>query len=161
MVRGPGPVVFPLDVDGDEVVLGSVISFEGAFVRTVRSEVNAGARILVVATNEGSFGRGSASDQLIGMVRMIAPSLGIDIAHAAVTGKSVFISADGSLGEATELFEEAVLTGVLREQRSPRTFYAITGDWLQVGMMLVAASLLIASRNPQRGFKIRPERRRR
>jgi len=160
MVRGTGPVVFPLDVDGEEVVLGSVISFEGAFVRTVRAEVNAGARILVVATNEGSFGRGSASDQLIGMVRMIAPSVGVDIAHAAVTGKSVFVSADGSLGEATEMFEEAILTGVLREQRSPRTLYTITGDWLQVMMMLVAIGLLVSSRGPQRGFKIRPNRRR-
>jgi len=160
MSRGTGPVVFPLDVDGEEVVLGSVISFEGAFVRTVRAEVNAGARILVVATNEGSFGRGSASDQLIGMVRMIAPSVGVDIAHAAVTGKSVFVSADGSLGEATEMFEEAILIGVLREQRSPRTLYTITGDWLQVMMMLVAIGLLVSSRGPQRGFKIRPNRRR-
>ncbi|MFH2073148.1 MAG: apolipoprotein N-acyltransferase [Actinomycetota bacterium] len=160
MVRGTGPVVFPLVVDGEEVVLGSVISFEGAFVRTVRSEVNAGARILVVATNESSYGRGSASDQLIGMVRMIAPSVGIDIAHAAVTGKSVFVSANGSLSESTGLFEEGVLTGVLREQRSPRTFYTITGDWLQVMMMLAAAGLLINSRGPQRGFKIRPARRR-
>ncbi len=160
MVRGEGPVVFPLDVDGEEVVLGSVISFEGAFVRTVRSEVNAGARILVVATNEGSYGRGSASDQLIGMVRMIASSVGVDVAHAAVTGRSVFIGADGSLSEGTELFEEAVLTGVLREQRSPRTFYTITGDWLQLMAMLTAVGLLIGSRSPQRGFKIRPERRR-
>ena len=160
MVRGPGPVVWPIQVDDREVVLGSVISFEGAFVRTVRSEVNAGARILVVASNESSYGTGSASDQLIGMVRMIAPSVGIDIAHAAVTGKSVFISADGSLSESTGLFEEAVLTGVIREQRSPRTFYTITGDWLQVGMMLVAGALLLSARSPSRGFRIRPERRR-
>ncbi|MCB2224729.1 MAG: apolipoprotein N-acyltransferase [Actinobacteria bacterium] len=160
MTRGEGPVVFPLDVDGEEVVMGSVISFEGAFVRTVRSEVNAGARIVVVATNEGSYGRGSASDQLIGMVRMIAPSLGVDIAHAAVTGKSAIIHADGTIVETTELFTEEILFGVLRDQRSPRTFYSITGDWLQVAMMLVAVGLLLGSRTPQRGFKIRPERRR-
>jgi apolipoprotein N-acyltransferase len=122
--------------------------------------VNAGARILVVATTEGSFGRGSASDQLIGMVRMIAASVGVDVAHAAVTGRSVFIGADGSVGEATELFEEAVLTGVIREQRSPRTFYTITGDWLQVTAMAAALVLAIASRTTARDFKIRPERRR-
>jgi apolipoprotein N-acyltransferase len=160
MVRGDGPVVFPLDVDGEEVVMGSVISFEGAFVRNVRATVNAGARILVVATNEGSYGRGSASDQLIGMVRMIAASMGVDVAHVAVTGRSTIIGADGSVGETTELFEEAVLTGVIREQRSPRTFYTITGDWLQLLMIVVAVGLMIASRSPQRGFKIRPERRR-
>jgi apolipoprotein N-acyltransferase len=160
MVRGEGPVVFPIDVDGEEVVLGSVISFEAGFVRTVRAEVNAGARILAVTSNEGSHGRGSSSDQLIGMVRLIAPSVGVDVAHTAVTGKSTFVWADGSMGETTELFEEAVLTGVIREQRSPRTFYTITGDWLQVLMMVAALGLLIASRAPQRGFKIRPERRR-
>jgi apolipoprotein N-acyltransferase len=94
------------------------------------------------------------------MVRMTAASMGVDVAHAAVTGRSTFVTADGSVGESTELFEEAVVTGVIREQRSPRTFYTIAGDWLQLAMIVVAIGLALASRSPQRGFKIRPERRR-
>ncbi len=52
---------------------------------------------MVVATNEGSLGDSPASDQLIGMVRMSAVSLGVDIVHVAVTGKSTLIRADGSI----------------------------------------------------------------
>ena len=52
MIPGEGPVVFDLGDYG----LGSVISFEGGFSRYVRSEVADGAGLLVVATNEGSYG---------------------------------------------------------------------------------------------------------
>ena len=38
-------------------LFGSVISFEAAFARTIRSEVQAGAQLIVVNTNEGSYGR--------------------------------------------------------------------------------------------------------
>ncbi len=67
--RGEGPVVFNLALGDYSFRLGSVISFEGAFPRYARSEVRAGAQALVVATNEGSYGRGPASDQLMQMVR--------------------------------------------------------------------------------------------
>ena len=65
--------------------------------------------MMVVATNESSFGDGPASDQLIGMVRVSAAAIGQDLAHAAITGKSTFIEADGSVGEKTPLFEATVL----------------------------------------------------
>lgn len=159
MVGGDRAVVFPLTVPGGELTLGSVISFEGAFPRTIRSEVRAGAHLLVVATNEGSYGRGPASDQLLGMVRMTATSLGVDVVHAAVTGRSALIGADGTIRTTTDLFTEDVLQGVVRSQRSRRTLYAVTGDWLQVFAILAAAGLLLTARGPQRGFKIRPEAR--
>ena len=160
MVRGPGPVVFPVSVDGEEFVLGSAISFEGAFARTMRSEVRAGAQLMVVATNEGSYGNSPASDQLIGMVRMTAASLGVDVVHAAVTGRSTLIGADGSVAPKTDLFVEDVLLGVVHSQESRKTFYAVTGDWLQVAAMIAAGLLLAGYRRPRRAFKIRPEQRR-
>jgi apolipoprotein N-acyltransferase len=159
MVRGDRAVVFPLDVEGGDVLLGSVISFEGAFPRTIRSEVRAGADLLVVATNEGSYGRGPASDQLLGMVRMTATSLGVDVVHAAVTGRSALIGADGTIRTTTELFTEDIVEGVVRAQRSRRTLYSVVGDWLQVVAMLGAGALIIAARGPRRRFKIRPEAR--
>lgn len=157
MIRGDGPVVFPIEVPGGPLTLGSVISFEGAFSRTIRSEVRAGADLIVVATNEGSYGRSPASDQLIGMVRMSAVSLGVDVVHAAVTGRSALIGADGTIRATTDLFTEDVLEGVVRSQLSRRTLYAVVGDWLQVLAMAVALLQLIGARRPQRGFKIRPE----
>jgi apolipoprotein N-acyltransferase len=142
-------------------VIGSAISFEGAFARTIRSEVRAGAQMVVVATNEGSYGRGSASDQLIGMVRMSAASLGIDIVHAAVTGRSTIIRADGSVTRHTDLFEEDLLRGRVHLQTARRTVYAIAGDWLQILAILASIGVLATTvgSGRSRDFKIRPQRR--
>jgi len=161
LIRGEGPVVFPMTVGGGTFQLGSVISFEGAFPRYLRSEVKAGAQLLVVATNEGSFGRSPASDQLIGMVRLNAAALGVDVVHAAVTGHSTLVKADGSLGRTkTGLFTGEVLHGTVRVQESRRTLYAVVGDWLEVVAIGVGViALVVGWRNP-RDFRIRPLARR-
>jgi apolipoprotein N-acyltransferase len=159
--RGEGPVVFPMTVGDESFLLGSVISFEGAFPRYLRGEVKAGAQLLLVATNEGSFGRSPASDQLIGMVRLNAAALGADVVHAAVTGHSTFVDADGSLGPAkTDLFTGEVLYGTVRVQESRRTLYAVAGDWLELAAIGAGAiALAVGWRNP-RDFRIRPLARR-
>jgi apolipoprotein N-acyltransferase len=161
LAPGDGPVVFPISVEEGAGVFGSVISFEGAFARTIRSEVRAGAQMVVVATNEGSYGRGAASDQLIGMVRMSAASLGIDIVHSAVTGRSTLIRADGSITRRTDLFEEDLLRGRVHLQTSRRTVYAVAGDWLQILAILSAIGILATTigSGRSRDFKIRPQRR--
>lgn len=157
MRRGAGPVVFPLQIGSVSGRLGSVISFEGAFPRHIRGEVKAGAQIVVVATNEGSYGVSPASDQLIGMVQMSAVSLGVDIIHVAVTGKSTIIRADGTVGKSTELFTRDVLTGTVNLQDSPRTLYAVVGDWVQILAILTAMGLTAATAvRPTRDFRIRP-----
>ncbi len=66
MIRGDGPIVFDLG----EHVLGSVISFEGGFSRYALQHRREGANVMVVATNEGSYGMAPTSDQFIGMTRM-------------------------------------------------------------------------------------------
>ena len=160
MVRGPGPVVWPISINGNDAFLGSVISFEGAFPRTMRAEVKAGAQLMVIATNEASYGESPASDQLIGMVRLTAASLGVDVAVAAVTGHSTFVYANGSVSdEKTELFTEGVIVNRLEFQRSRPTLYARAGDWLEVLAILAAIITLVAYRVGREEFKIRPEAR--
>ncbi len=159
--RGEGPVVFSMAVRDQSFLLGSVISFEGAFPRYLRSEVKAGAQVVVVATNEGSYGSGPASDQLIGMVRLNATALGVDVVHAAVTGHSTFIGADGSLGPAeTGLFTDEVLYGTVSAQESRRTLYAAAGDWLELAAIGAAAVALVVGWRHPRDFRIRPMARR-
>ena len=116
---------------------------------------------MVITTNEGSFGVGPASDQLIGMVRMSAASLGVDVVHVAVTGKSTLIRADGSIGKTTDLFVQDLLTGVVNLQEAPRTLYAVAGDWVQLLAILAAAGVLVTTLvGPAREFRIRPGARR-
>jgi apolipoprotein N-acyltransferase len=138
-----------------------VISYEGAFPRYLRSEARAGAQLMVVATNEGSYGRGPASDQLIEMVRLNAAAAGLDVAHVAVTGHSTFVYADGARARSqTGLFTAEVLRGVVRVQESRRTLYVILGDWLELAAIAGAAvALVVGWRNP-REFRIRPRARR-
>ena len=132
MVRGSVPGVFPVQVEGEPFVLGSVISFEGAFARYARDTLREGAQLLTVNTNEASFGDTPASDQLIGVTRMSAAENGVAIIHAAISGKSTFIDADGRVGPKTGLYEDAILFGEVSFREGGRTFYSRVGDWLQV-----------------------------
>jgi len=126
MVRGTDPVVFPTPVG----TVGSVISFEGSFARSMRSIAKAGAQVMVVTTNTSSFGVSAASDQAIGMVRVNAAAIGLDTAYASITGKSTYISSDGTTGERTEILEATLLYGNLRFSADGPTIWVRFGDWL-------------------------------
>jgi apolipoprotein N-acyltransferase len=152
MVRGPGPVVFATA----RGTIGSVISFEGAFSRLVRSEAQEGAQLIVVATNESSYGErsGLPSDQFIGLTRVNAAAVGQDLVHAAITGKSAFVAADGTVGERTEILTQAVHIGRVTFRDGAPTLFTRFGDWV-LFVALVAAVLAVAV--PGEG---RPSRRR-
>ena len=120
MIRGEGPVLM------DEV--GSVISFEGGFARFAFAVRKAGAKVIIVNTNEASYGATApTADQFIGMTRMRAVELGVPVIHAAVTGKSTVIDIDGSVGPTTRLGESTVLQDTYR-RGSIDTLYSTSGD---------------------------------
>mgnify|MGYP001943493035 FL=1 len=132
MIPGDGPVVFDLgDYD-----LGTVISFEGGFAAYAREVARAGADVLAVLTNEGSYGYTPASDQFIGMTRMRSAETGLDLIHAAVTGKSVIVTDGGVLGETTGLATQEILYGQVRPRPGLETVYVRFGDWVMVAAML-------------------------
>jgi apolipoprotein N-acyltransferase len=125
MIPGDGPEVFELDAYD----LGSVISFEGSFSRYPRQHSNAGAQVMVVATNEGSYGHTPASDQLIGMTRMRAAELGMYVIHAAVTGKSVVIDDSGAfVSEISSLAGEEVIYATVVPRQGAKSPYSVVGD---------------------------------
>lgn len=126
MIRGDGPVLFPVD----HSEMGSVISFEGSFARYPRQTANAGADYLVIATNEGSYGLTPVSDQFIGMTRMRSAETGLDVVHSAVTGKSVFITQGGRLGDTTELGTLETLYGEVTARSGYRSPYVRFGEWV-------------------------------
>jgi apolipoprotein N-acyltransferase len=90
----------------------------------------------VVATNNASYQVSPASDQLIGMTRMRAAELGLDVVHAAVTGKSTLITDGGEVGERTPVYEQALLVGAVQMRDAGPTLYTRVGDWLQVAAAL-------------------------
>jgi apolipoprotein N-acyltransferase len=143
MIRGDGPRVFDFDFGR----VGTVISFEAAFGRYGRDEAKAGAQLLVVASNEGSYEFTSVSDQFIAMSRMRAAELGVDVVHAAVTGKSTFVTAGGVIGDTTEFLDETVLYADLRLSTGLPTIYTRWGEWVQTLAALIAATVLLRSRS--------------
>jgi apolipoprotein N-acyltransferase len=140
MIRGDDAVVFVLPIGR----VGSVISFEAAFGRYGRDEANAGAQMLVVATNEGSYEFTPVSDQFIGMTRMRSAELGLAVVHSAVTGKSTFITG-GDVGEVAGFLEERVITTDLRLSDGARTLYTRWGEWVQ-GLAIAGMFLLLFRR---------------
>lgn len=135
MIPGSGPEVFDL---GRGIRLGSVISFEGGFARYPRQHAAAGANLIVVATNEGSYGTTPASDQFIGMTRMRAAELGSPLIHAAVTGRSVMVDESGAF--VSELSGHGVMEMVAGTlYPDSRSIYLFIGDLV----MLIAAALAV------------------
>ena len=133
MIRGTHPLVFDVGFGP----FGSVISFESSFARYPRDTVQAGARLLVVATSQVSYPYSAASDQLIGITRMRAAELGVDVVHSAVTGRSTFITDGGMVGRRTGLATSEIVVGVVRLSERGPTLYVRWGDWVQVGAMVV------------------------
>ena len=142
LIRGSEPVLF--DLQG--VPFASVISYEGAFARYERDSVRAGARFIVVATNEASFGDTPSSDQFLAISRLRAAELGVDIVHAAVTGRSAFVHADGRVNELTDLYQTSEIRGQMTARGNGDTLYAMWGDWLQVLVMLGYVGLRVRDR---------------
>lgn len=138
MIRGDGPVVFDDD-------LGSVISFEGGFSRYPLQARRAGANVIVVATNEASYGpQAPTSDQFIGMTRMRAVELGVPVVHAAVTGKSTVIDNQGSFTATTDLGTEEVLYGEL--DASTSTAFNTIGNSVMYVAALVGLLMVVQLR---------------
>ncbi len=140
MIRGTEAVVFPTEQGG----LGSVISFEGSFARSMRSTAKAGAQVMVVTTNTSSYGKSPATDQAIGMVKVNAAAIGLDTVYASITGKSTFIDGNGTVGETTEQLDELVLYGDIQYNADVPTVWVRFGDWLAILAMIGAAAALAA-----------------
>ncbi len=147
MIPGEGPVIFPGSI-------GSVISFEGGFSRYALETRRAGAELMVVATNEASYGPDApTADQFIGMTRMRAVELGVPVIHAAVTGKSTIIDVDGSIHDTTGLGTQEILIGEYRNADLD-TPYTATGDLVMYLAAILAivgwsqASSLVGSTDP-------------
>lgn len=98
---------------------------------------------MVVATNESSYGSVVPSDQLIGLVRVNAAAIGLDTAHAAITGKSTYVTGGGIIGDETELLESVVLYGLVQFSVDVPTIWVRFGDWFS-GLAVLIAVLAIA-----------------
>jgi apolipoprotein N-acyltransferase len=130
MLPGTGPAVVPLESArlGRTVGLGTVICFEVAYDGIVREAVREGAEVLVVPTNNASFGETAESTQQLAMSRFRAVELGRATVQVSTVGVSAVIAPNGAVAERTDLFtaDQMVHRLPLRESLTPA---ARLGDW--------------------------------
>jgi apolipoprotein N-acyltransferase len=82
---------------GGPMPIGDVICFEVAYDSLVRSSVAAGAQLLVVQTNNATFGHTAETYQQLAMDQLRAVETGRTVVQAATTGKSAVIGPDGGI----------------------------------------------------------------
>ena len=142
MIRGDSQKIFTVN----DVKISSVISFEGSFQRYIRNSVQDGAELVVILTNQASYGESGMSDQFILMSRANAISNGRPIVHAAITGKSAFIDHKGTVISKTELFETGILTEKI-EVIQTDTPYSKYGNYLNYIFIVFGAISLLWPKN--------------
>ncbi|MBC7374264.1 MAG: apolipoprotein N-acyltransferase [Frankiales bacterium] len=110
-------------LDVGPVRLGDVICFEVAYDALVRDTIRAGGRLLVVQTNNATFGRSGESAQQLAMSRLRAVEHGRAVLVAATSGISAMIRPDGSLQASAPVFTREVLQAQIatRSDLTPAT----------------------------------------
>lgn len=104
-IAGTKATVFAI---GDAVI-GPITCYESIYPELVRDQVRAGANVLVVSTNNASFGRTPASRQHLAFSQVRAVETGRWALHAGISGISAVVDPNGGLQQRTELFERAVV----------------------------------------------------
>jgi len=129
--------VFPI---GDMRV-GSVICFESTYPHLARNLVRSGAEVIVVTTNNASYGTSPAAAQHLAMSRMRAVENGRAVVHAAISGESAIIDPNGRVRAHAGLFEPALLRGTV-PLAAGRTPYARFGAWIEAALVIAGLGAL-------------------
>ena len=134
MIPGDKPGYVPLDSErlGRTVGIGDVICFEVAYDGIVRDAVRAGGEVLVVQTNNASFGVSDESTQQLAMSRIRAIEHGRATVQISTVGVSAVIEPNGVVSQQTGLFtaEQMVASLPLRDTLTPATRLGAWPAWI-------------------------------
>jgi apolipoprotein N-acyltransferase len=121
--------------------LGDIICFEVAYDDLVRDTVTAGADLLVVQTNNATFGYSDESVQQLAMSRLRAVETGRSVVHISTVGVSGLIAPDGRLVARSKHFDADVLQARM-PLRTQQTVATRVGPAPEIA--LAAAGVLLA-----------------
>ena len=123
--------------------IGAAICFESSYPRFLREQVQRGAGLLVVSTDDAWFGHTAAARQHAAIAAVRACEADRYLVRSAATGVSQVIEPTGRVAAEAGLFTPAVVWGRV-ESRATTTPYVRWGDWF-VGfcaLLVVGVSLL-------------------
>jgi apolipoprotein N-acyltransferase len=130
--------------------LGDVICFEVAYDGIVRDTVNAGARAIVVQTNNATYGRTGQPEQQLAMSKLRAIEHGRAVVTAATSGISAIVAPDGKIEQRSKEFTQAVLDAdiPLRDGRTLADRVGAVPEWTlaMVGLLSCAAAVALGRR---------------
>jgi apolipoprotein N-acyltransferase len=136
----PGERLEPLLVDG--VRVGPLICWESAYPADARQLTRDGAQVLLVMTNNASFGTGAGPRQHLAAGQLRAVETGRTVVQAAVTGISAVIGPAGRTRFETGLYQDTVIR-VPALPRAATTPYVAYGRAIEAAMLAVAAGGLL------------------
>ncbi len=140
-----GTEVGTLDLAGTTV--GDVICFEVAYDGLVQDVVDGGATMIVVQTNNATFGYTDESPQQLAMGRLRAVEFGRSVVMASTSGISAVIAPDGTLVRSSQLFTAETFVEPIA-QREGRTVAARVGaapEWALTALGLGAALSVVGA----------------
>jgi apolipoprotein N-acyltransferase len=142
-VKGTRPGVMPYG----PTTLADVICFEIAEDGIVRSAVTGGGQLLVVQTNNATFGRSGETHQQLAMTQLRAVEHGRAAVVVATSGISALVRPDGSIEARSGIYTPAALVArlPLRSSRTIADRVGATPEWTMTGVTLLAVSLVVAS----------------
>lgn len=142
----PGTEVATMDVplaSQDRTVrIGTVICFEVAYDSIVRESVASGAELLIVQTNNATFGRTAESTQQLQMTRLRAIETGRVTVQASTVGVSAVVDPSGRVLQDTELFtaDHMVADVALRTEVTPAVRFGWFIGW---GLLIVPTVIVL------------------
>ena len=146
----------PGNLDVAEVPVGDVICFEIVYDDLVRDVVEGGAQVLVVQTNNATFGYTDETYQQQAMSRVRAVEHGREVLISSTSGVSAVIRPDGSVESTIPLFTPGYLTPAvpLISATTPGTVLGGPLEWL-LAIAAPLALMLVVARSG-RAWKSRP-----
>jgi apolipoprotein N-acyltransferase len=143
----PGTEPGVLDIGGTRI--GDVICFEVAFDGLVRDTVRAGGKLLVIQTNNATYGHTGQPEQQLAISRLRSIEHGRAMVIAATSGISGVIRADGSVESQTEEFTQRVIVSEvpLRGAKTPATRL---GAWAELALCAPVVVLITTAAQASR-----------
>ena len=125
--------------------LGTFICYESVFPNFVRQFARDGAEVLFNVSNDGWFGKSSARQQHLEIVRMRAAENRRWLLRATNDGITATIDPAGRLRRTLPLYTEGTLTSGF-SYLADKTLYTRFGDWFPMLCAVATLAFLIAER---------------
>jgi apolipoprotein N-acyltransferase len=144
----PGKTVGDLRLGS--TTIGDVICFEVAYDDSVREAVTHGGQVIVVQTNNATYGRTGQTQQQLAMSQLRAVEHGRAVLIAATSGVSAVIAPDGRIVADTKEFEPVHLVEQvpLRDTLTIADRVGAGPEWAlaAVGIMAIAVGIVTSRR---------------